>query len=197
MIDKKAIKEALINEKNSLMEQLKSEEGMAGGVPMKESVTELSTADNHPADMGSELFERSKDLSIFEKQLFILRNVEDALMKLEAEGGNYGICEQCGHHINEERLEAVPYTKYCMRCQEEAERIFTGFRPVEEDLLEPPFERDIVGESPGHDSEDFWQEVAQHNKRPRIFEDGLEDEEIGIVDDTDSISNEQFRRQYD
>lgn len=195
MTDKQAIREALINEKKELLAQLDLGEGMARGIGMKDNTAELSVADNHPADMGSEAFERSKDFSISEKQLSFLRNIEDALKKLNS--GNYGLCERCGLHIMEERLEAIPYVRFCLRCQEAEERKSPGDRPVEEDLLEPPFERDTVSESPGQDAEDFWQEVAQHNKRPKIFEDGLEDEETGKVESTDDISNEEFRRQYD
>lgn len=194
-MDKEAIRKALLNEKNDLLKQVNPGEGNAGETSMRSSVEELSTADNHPADLGSELFERSKDFSIREKKLFLLRNIDHALNKLDS--GKYGVCERCGNKIMEERLEAVPYTKFCFHCQEEEEgKQFAGDRPVEEDLLEPPFARDVDGKSSGHDAEDFWQEAARHNKRPRIFEDGLEDEETGIVEHTDKISNEEYRRQF-
>ena len=61
--------------------------------------------------------------------------------------------------------------------------------------LRPPFARSELFGDPGFDSEDFWQEVARHNKRPRIFEDALEDEETGLVEDVDSLTNEDFRNQ--
>lgn len=175
MTDEKAIREALISEKKELLERLNPGEGINRGLGMKNSIAELSTADNHPADLGSEAFERSKDFSVNEKQLFLLRNIDNALEKLDS--GNYGLCERCGLRIREERLEALPYVRFCLSCQETEEREFPGDRPVEEDITEPPFARDKVGESPGYDAEDFWQELAQHNKRPKIFEDGPEDGE--------------------
>ena len=35
--------------------------------------------------------------------------------------GSYGECLQCGNTIGEKRLEAVPWTPYCIECQEKIE----------------------------------------------------------------------------
>lgn len=48
-----------------------------------------------------------------------LTQMEEALVKLEE--GSYGICEDCGKEIDEERLQAVPYAICCVRCQEQRE----------------------------------------------------------------------------
>lgn len=42
-----------------------------------------------------------------------LKDVSSALEKIEA--GTYGICEKCGKEIEEERLQAVPEAKLCMK----------------------------------------------------------------------------------
>ena len=49
-----------------------------------------------------------------------LRMVEHALSNLDE--GAYGDCEMCGQEINERRLEAVPWARYCIGCQERIER---------------------------------------------------------------------------
>lgn len=49
-----------------------------------------------------------------------LAQIERALMKLK--NGTYGICEGCGQKISVARLNALPYTAYCIECQREAER---------------------------------------------------------------------------
>jgi hypothetical protein len=36
--------------------------------------------------------------------------------------GSYGICMHCEEEIKPKRLDAVPWTKYCIRCQEAADR---------------------------------------------------------------------------
>jgi DnaK suppressor protein len=42
--------------------------------------------------------------------------VETAISLLET--GEYGICQDCGEPINPKRLEAIPWTTLCVRCQE-------------------------------------------------------------------------------
>ena len=83
-------------------------------------VGELSSYDQHQADMGTETFEREKDLSILEQVEAELADVEHALRRLD--DGTYGTCEACGKPIPEERLEALPATRLCLEHQAEAER---------------------------------------------------------------------------
>ena len=47
-----------------------------------------------------------------------LRQVEDALERLEL--GEYGRCLGCGTAIPPKRLEAVPWARFCITCQENA-----------------------------------------------------------------------------
>ena len=85
-----------------------------------DSVGELSSYDQHQADMGTETFEREKDLSILEQVEAELADVEHALRRLDE--GTYGTCEVCGKAIPEERLEALPATRLCLEHQAQAER---------------------------------------------------------------------------
>lgn len=45
--------------------------------------------------------------------------VHDALRKMDE--GTYGICESCGDPIPAARLDALPYARRCVRCQERME----------------------------------------------------------------------------
>jgi len=187
--------QALREEKQRLLERLGEKPEQSGIIAYRDSVTDLSFTDNHPADQGTETFERSKDLSLREHHLIRYRLVEEALGRIDA--GVYGICRRCGSSIDPARLEAVPETPFCLPCQqdEESMTLSPNRRPVEEDRLTPPFAQRYIAEDPGMDQEDFWQEAARHNKRPHIFEDFLEDEDSGLVDNPDSVSNEQYREQ--
>jgi DnaK suppressor protein len=49
-----------------------------------------------------------------------LQMVEHALSNIAE--GSYGECENCGNDINERRLEAVPWARHCISCQEKLER---------------------------------------------------------------------------
>ena len=94
-----------------------------------ESVSELSDIDQHQADIGTETFEREKDLSILEQIDAELGDVEWALKRLD--DGTYGTCEVDGKPIPEERLEAMPAARLCKEHQAEAERQVARARPAE------------------------------------------------------------------
>jgi len=85
-----------------------------------ESISELSSVDQHQADIGSETFEREKDISILEQVEAELDDVEHALRRLD--DGTYGTCEVDGKPIPEERLQALPAARFCLEHQVEVER---------------------------------------------------------------------------
>ncbi|MDQ6910619.1 MAG: TraR/DksA C4-type zinc finger protein [Actinomycetota bacterium] len=90
------------------------------GETEQESVSELASYDQHQADMGTETFEREKDISILEQVEAELADVEYALRRLD--DGTYGTCEACGKVIDRDRLEALPAARLCRDDQEQAER---------------------------------------------------------------------------
>ena len=49
-----------------------------------------------------------------------IREVEEALERIGS--GTYGKCLDCGCDIKKERLEAIPYAKYCVKCKAEREK---------------------------------------------------------------------------
>lgn len=134
-------------------------------VSMSESTSELSTYDNHPADVASETFERSKDFSLREDAMNLINAVDHALDRIEQ--GKYGVCEVCGKQIPVARLAAIPYTTQCVDCKAKDESLPNpDRRPVEEDVLNPPFARtwqDGTGVVE-FDGEDAWQSVAVFNE---------------------------------
>jgi DnaK suppressor protein len=48
-----------------------------------------------------------------------LDEIEDALVRLEA--GTFGLCDRCGRAIPLSRLRALPMTRHCYDCQQQAE----------------------------------------------------------------------------
>lgn len=71
-----------------------------------EEISELSDYAQHPADTGTETFEREKDFSILESLEKELAEIEAALERVE--NGTYGVDEVTGEPIDPARLEAVP-----------------------------------------------------------------------------------------
>lgn len=77
-------------------------------------------AGGHIADAGSEMFERSRDLSIVEDLEAQLVEVAHAMHRIAH--GTYGRCEACGGAIGSDRLEARPSARFCLDDQRAAER---------------------------------------------------------------------------
>lgn len=74
---------------------------------------ELSTSsDNHMGDMATATFDRELDEGLEEGVQQTLRDIEDALKKIEE--GSYGVCEVCGEPIGAERLSAIPWARLCI-----------------------------------------------------------------------------------
>jgi RNA polymerase-binding transcription factor DksA len=104
-------RERLLGLKENLTEATEAGEHESPGDP---------SAGGHIADAGSELFERSRDLSIVEDVEAQLADVDHATARLE--NGSYGSCEACGKPIDSERLAARPAARFCLEDQQVAER---------------------------------------------------------------------------
>ncbi|MGD1012294.1 MAG: TraR/DksA C4-type zinc finger protein [Acidimicrobiales bacterium] len=50
----------------------------------------------------------------------VAADIDRVLVKLEE--GTYGICDECGHPIDEERLDAIMWAHRCVRCQADGRR---------------------------------------------------------------------------
>ena len=81
---------------------------------------ELSNVDQHPGDSGTETFEMEKNVSLQEQVDDELQEIEAAFQRLER--STYGTCQACGRPIGDERLEAMPATRFCVEDQAKAER---------------------------------------------------------------------------
>jgi len=85
-----------------LIDEVRSELGQSD----EAASAELSDYDQHPADSGSETFEREKDFSILEELEAELAELEAALRRVDE--GTYGVDELTGDPIDPERLDVVP-----------------------------------------------------------------------------------------
>lgn len=120
-MDERDIRERLEAERERLL-ALREDPELAGaeGVSERESLSELSSYDQHPADEGTETFEREQSLTLLQLLDADLSDVDRALRRLDA--GEYGRCEACGRSIGEERLRARPAARYCVDDQARLER---------------------------------------------------------------------------
>ena len=64
--------------------------------------------------------ERELAIRNLDRESNLLRSVKGALARIA--DGSYGVCLHCEEDIKPKRLDAVPWTKYCIKCQEAADR---------------------------------------------------------------------------
>lgn len=144
---------------NELLEMkkraVKTEKGTQQKTSMQESSGELSMYDNHPADMGTELFEREKDRTLNERAESEINKIDAALDAIKEK--NYGRCEVCHQPIPYERLKAVPYTTLCIEHAQLNEQSIEKDSALNE--VENPF--GSTQDSSAIDYENSFEEVAE------------------------------------
>jgi RNA polymerase-binding transcription factor DksA len=107
-----ALSSRVRSDATAMVEQARSPSGGNGG-------SELSNAPFHLGDMGTEEFLYDMNTTLLANEQYIVSESREALRRMEE--GTYGICENCGQPIIKARLEAIPYTRFCVKCAETAD----------------------------------------------------------------------------
>jgi len=152
------LKKTLHDELQHLEKRLRASEAFGLTDSLRENTGELSAYDNHPADLGSETFERGKDVALLESAEEQQREIRTALQAIEL--GEYGHCRVCGEPIPFERLQAIPTTLYCKT--HSPSQHTSARRPIEEKSITPQFHHIGLNENKAiaaFDGEDAWQIV--------------------------------------
>jgi DnaK suppressor protein len=71
-------------------------------------------------DRANNSYNREFMFSLSDSERQLLIQVDEALGRLDA--GTFGSCIHCGRAIGEKRIEAVPWARYCIDCQELKEK---------------------------------------------------------------------------
>ncbi|HEV3162433.1 MAG TPA: TraR/DksA family transcriptional regulator [Isosphaeraceae bacterium] len=79
----------------------------------------LSNVPLHMADVGTENYDQEFTLSLIENEQETLDQIQEALGRIDK--GTYGRCLECGSPIAKPRLQALPYTRYCIECARKLE----------------------------------------------------------------------------
>jgi DnaK suppressor protein len=77
-------------------------------------------ATQDPADMAANAYTKELLMSMSTNDRQLLDSIDAALERIEA--GKYGKCVHCSQPIQEKRLEAVPWARHCLTCQDLNER---------------------------------------------------------------------------
>jgi RNA polymerase-binding transcription factor DksA len=84
-----------------------------------EASGDLSSMPIHMADVGSDNYEQEFTLSLMQSEEETLDQIESALERIE--DGVYGACVECDGRISKKRLNAIPYTPFCIKCASQLE----------------------------------------------------------------------------
>jgi len=104
-----------------------------------EESAEQDTGDD--ADKASQSIEKELLFELSDNERMTLDHIEAALRKIDK--GTYGACESCRKPIPKPRLEALPFARYCIVCQNSAESL--------PDLAEPMADFRGIGEEPSRE----------------------------------------------
>ena len=97
-------------------------EGLVGQVQAAEAYSRERDAEatQDPADMAANAYTKELLMSMSTNDRQLLESIDVALYRIEE--GDYGKCGHCGQPIQEKRLEAVPWARHCLTCQDLNER---------------------------------------------------------------------------
>jgi DnaK suppressor protein len=68
--------------------------------------------------------EREVVVRTLDHNTYLLREIHSALKRWQ--DGSYGVCLECEMQINERRLDAVPWARHCLACQERLDHAVAG-----------------------------------------------------------------------
>jgi DnaK suppressor protein len=72
------------------------------------------------ADKAYSAYSKELNFSLSDSERQLLMLIEEAFTRMK--DGSYGVCTNCGVTIGEKRLQAVPWTPFCIDCQELQEK---------------------------------------------------------------------------
>ncbi|MCA0971835.1 TraR/DksA C4-type zinc finger protein [Halobacillus litoralis] len=159
--------------------------GMERGFASDMASGELSQYDNHPADSGTELYEREKDIALLAHLREELSDIQYSLKQMEK--GTYGVCEETGKPIPEDRLEALPTARTVADASTNQD--ISTDRPVEEEVLHD-MESAYGQSSSDYNEENAYEQVAKYNQSSMTYDGSSNmdsEDNIGYVEEFESF----------
>ncbi len=82
-------------------------------------------------DQASSERDRELGLLLGDREREKVHNIDEALLRINE--GDYGICEECDEEIPLGRLKAMPFTRHCVKCKSDLEKLQAQTKRVEEE----------------------------------------------------------------
>jgi RNA polymerase-binding transcription factor DksA len=117
-------KKRLLELRDHFLDQMQSV--AQGSLRSRSENNEASAVGQHQADAGSDAYEKDFALSLLSQEQDALYEIEEALKRIEV--GTYGVCEMSNKAIPHARLEAIPFARFTVECQQQLEKENRGRR---------------------------------------------------------------------
>jgi len=96
---------------------------------LRKQRSDLSDLPFHMADAGTDNYEMENTLGLMDSERKLIEQIDDALERIQ--DGTYGVCDGIGEPIPVERLQAIPWARYCVACARLLEKgLFNREEPV-------------------------------------------------------------------
>ncbi|HIJ86506.1 MAG TPA: TraR/DksA family transcriptional regulator [Desulfuromonadales bacterium] len=82
-------------------------------------------------DQASSERDRELGLLLGDREREKIHSIDEALLRINE--GDYGICEECDEDIPLGRLKAMPFTRHCVKCKSDLEKLQAQTKRVEEE----------------------------------------------------------------
>lgn len=119
-LDKKSYKKLLLDKREEILGDISQISEDTLKKSQKDASGDISGYTFHMADVATDNYDREFSLGLASKERVVLLEINSALQKLSE--NKYGVCESCKKPISIVRLKALPYTRYCLKCQKNQEK---------------------------------------------------------------------------
>jgi DnaK suppressor protein len=104
--------DALRKKQHQLLESYERDKAAGNALP-DDGIQDL-------ADKAASAYSKELNFSLSDGERNLLMLIEEAFNRVKND--TYGVCTNCGNVIGEKRLQAVPWTPFCIDCQELQEK---------------------------------------------------------------------------
>jgi len=111
--DLDAIRKKLVEQRQDVLEAMK-----------RNRAPEVTSDTGDEADQAQAAMDRDLQFELSDTERNTLDQIEGAIRKIDK--GTYGVCEQCRQPVETLRIRALPFARYCIRCQAGSERAVTA-----------------------------------------------------------------------
>jgi DnaK suppressor protein len=108
--------DALDKKRNELLDSYERDKAAGNALP-DDGIQDL-------ADKAASAYSKELNFSLSDGERNLLMLIDEAFNRIR--DGNFGTCTNCGNTIGEKRLAAVPWTPFCIDCQEMQEKGLLG-----------------------------------------------------------------------